>query len=197
VSAGGVVPFDREVREPHLDAEQEPEPGRGAPSHSPPAPGSVLEAVLSKRQEELGERTYDVDVPGYGGQLVLRLQPLPPGQLSKITARAQKLKPGEREMAANTDLLVAACVEVLGRRAPGAELEPLLPGETLRIDEQLGQTLQMTAKTARGLLLELFGKANDPVIAVGVAAGEFAEWCAQANEDVSENLLGESPAARE
>lgn len=171
--------------------------GEDDPVPDSPPPGSVLDAVLQKRQEQLGDRLLDLEVPGYGGQLLLRMQPLPPGALRRITAKADRLHAGERELAVNADMLVAGCREVMGRRTADADPEPLLPEETLRIDEALADTLQMKGRSARALLLELFEKANDPQIAVNVAAAEYAQWCSQANDEVSTNLLGESPATRE
>lgn len=185
----------RSFRElPPLD--DEPEAEETLPG-SPP-PGSLLETVLEHREAELADKHFDVDVPGYRGHLLIRLQPLAPGVLSQIGARAARAKDGSAEkLSTNSDVIIKATREVMGRRTVDAEPEPLVPGETLRIDAVLAETLHLQAGTARGLLLELFGFANDPTIAIANAANEFAEWCGQTNSDVADDVLGKSSATRE
>lgn len=174
----------------------EPEPDDDTKPPLAP-PGSVLEQVLARRQEQLQDRHLDLDVPGFNGQLVLRLEPLAPGVLAQIAGRAMKAKEGSPErLATNSDVLIKACREVLGRRTPDAEPEPLLPEQTLRIDQELAEALQMKATTARGLLVELFAAANDPTIAIANAASEYGDWCGEAINDTSDDLLGESRATR-
>jgi len=94
-------------------------------------------------------------------------------------------------------MLIAACRAVLGR---ARDTDPLrvLPGpdgEPVKLDATLAQYLGFPEARARGLVRAVFGGANSPDLAVAQTAGEYWEWATSVNEEVDEELVGESPAA--
>lgn len=157
---------------------------------------SLIGSLVARRKAHAAERHFDVPVPGYQGQLVLRLGPIPGQALNRISEQAQGSKSPERTFNANADTLIAACREVLGRKDADDPLTTLPDeeGEPVRLDKRLGSLLQLPGEPqrARAVVLALFGLANSPELAVAVAAAEYAEWAASANTDLDEELLGES-----
>jgi hypothetical protein len=156
--------------------------------------GSVLEAVRARRQQLAARQTLEIDLPGMLGLMALRLGPIPGPQLTRIVERQQSSKSPERNFNANADVLIAACVEVLGRAResdPWTSL-PGASGRPCRLDEDLCGHLGLEPVTARELIRELFKGAPSPEFAVGYAANEYVEWAAAASGEVDEELLGES-----
>jgi hypothetical protein len=168
----------------------EPEAQNGA------ARGALIDALVARRQRHAAERHLDLPVPGYEGQLVLRLGPIAGQALNRISEKAQGSKSPERTFNANADTLIAATREVLGSKEPGGRLVTLPDeeGEPVRLDLRLARLLQLPGEPqrARAVVLALFGMANSPELAVAVAATEYAEWAASANDELDEELLGES-----
>lgn len=164
------------------------------PDPEPEGP-NVLEALQARRESHVAERYYDLEVPGMGGLLVLRMKPLSAKQLQVIADRAEKSKSPELGFVVNADTLIAATECVLGRRRREDELT-VLPGpdgEPVRIGEDLAGMLKIEgAKTSREVVRGVFDRANAPDIAVGAAAAEYMEWASSANAEIDEELLGES-----
>lgn len=156
------------------------------------APSSILAALRSKREALAADRHLDVDVPGYGGLLVLRLGVVPSRQLAVVAEKAERSNSPDAAFNANADLLIQACVEVLGRERDDADLQPLDDADPqVRIDARLAGLLQLDGSTARATLRGLFALANSPDYAVAVAAARYGEWMGQASLEVDEDLAGE------
>jgi hypothetical protein len=155
---------------------------------------SVLDALRAQRRERVAARTLVLEVPGWLGHLGLRLGPIPGRQLDRIVERAESSKSPERTFNANADTLIAACVEVLGREETSQEFITLTDeeGEPLRLDARLAEKLGLEADRARGVVRELYRNANSVEMAVGAAATQYTEWATSANEELDEELLGES-----
>jgi hypothetical protein len=158
-------------------------------------PDSVLQALRARRQTHAADRHVDLDVPGYRGLLVLRLGPIPSQTMSRLRERAERSRSPERDYNLNADTLIAACRQVLGRARPTDELQLLVDpeGEPVRIDERLAELLGVEGvKDARGMLRVLYEGANSPELAVAAAGGQYVEWASGANNEIDEELLGES-----
>jgi hypothetical protein len=155
--------------------------------------GSVLDVIRSRRDSRAAEHEYDMPVPGYGGLLVLRCTPLRGETLTKLRLRLDRSKDPSRDFALAADVLSAVCENVLARRTPEAELEPLDPtGEPVRLTERLAELLQVEASSARQLVRAVFSLAPSPEMAVGDAVGDYLAWAQGADADLDEGLLGES-----
>lgn len=159
----------------------------------PSAPASpMLAAIRAKQAAHAAEHTYDVDVPGYDGLLVIRCGPLGGRRLSTIRARMESSKSPDRESNVNLDTLIEGCREVLGRQDVQDPLVPLDDELPVRIDKRLSRMLGLPeTASAREVLLNVFAGANDPDMAVGVAAGSYLDWCSSANGQIAEDVLGE------
>jgi hypothetical protein len=158
----------------------------------------VLAAIRAEREKAAARHVYDLDVPGYGDLLVIRMGPLGGTQATRLRERWTASKDPNKDFNLNADTIISACREVLGRPTPMEPLQPLAP-EPLVIDHELADTLQLPVEslngakpTARQVLRALFSAAHDPDLAIGVAGGEFMAWLASADEQVSEEALGES-----
>jgi hypothetical protein len=158
----------------------------------------VLAAIRAERDKAAERHVYDLDVPGYGGLLVIRMGPIGGNNATKLRDRWTASKDPNKDFNLNADTIIAACREVLGRPSPLEALQPLAP-DPLIIDSELADTLQLqidtidgAMPTARQVLRALFSAAHDPDLAIGVAGGEFMQWLASADEQVSEEALGES-----
>jgi hypothetical protein len=161
-------------------------------------PFSVLERLKARRSELAGERTFDLEVPGTGGLLVLRLGVMPRQRLAALTTRAAKTNGSEGDLNLNSDTLISACRSVLVREHRDDELRPVEPeaAQPVRIDERLGARLGLPQATrARDVLQAVFGMAPSPDLAIGAAAGQYMQWASAADADVDEEFVGESQAA--
>jgi hypothetical protein len=154
--------------------------------------GSVLDVIRERRSSRAAEHEYDMPVVGYGGLLVLRCGPLAGEDLTPLRLRLERSKDPSRDFALAADILVAACENVLARRAPGGELEPLDPtGEPVTINERLAELLRVEAHSSRELVRAVFDKAPSPELAVGDAVGDYLAWAQGADADLDDGLMGE------
>lgn len=159
-----------------------------------PAANPIVQALREQREKHLGDHFHDVEVPGYNGLFVIRCGPLGGRQLTIIQERVDRSKSPDKLFNVNADTLIAGCREVLGRVDLEDDLVTITDheGEPVRIDVRLAEVLQLQAETSRDVIRAVFGLANDPDVAVGVAAGTYMEWCSSANGAISEAVLGES-----
>jgi hypothetical protein len=172
-----------------------------SPEINPAAANSVLEAIRARREEMAGERYHDVAVPGYRGMLVMRMRPLDGRTITALRERHARSRSPDRNLNLMLDFLVNGCLDFLARRNEDDELtslaeydggEPVVFGP--RLAELIG--LQPGADTARACALALFSLAPAPEMAVEAAATDWLGWAMAMNEEVGEELLGESPTTR-
>jgi hypothetical protein len=156
---------------------------------------AVMDLLRAKRAEHTASRTYDIDVPGYGGLLLIRCGPPPPGALARLRVRYERSRSPERDFDMNVDLLIVACVDVLYRPDAKAEPRPISLGDPMGLDERLAEGLGLDAKSGRELVRQLFGKAPSPELAVNSVMGNYLEWAAAVVDETDADFLGESPAA--
>src|SRR5262245_27278257 len=116
------------------------------------APASILDTLRARRREAVGDRHYDVDVPGYAGLLVLRRGPITGSGFTRRRERMEASKSPERDFNLNADVLIAATSDVLGRTDPLDELTALDEDEALRLDDRLATLLGFEAKGARDVV---------------------------------------------
>src|SRR5215831_416345 len=147
---------DTQIMRPESDDDAVLSNGHGEPS-------SVFDVLIAKRAEHAAPDTYDLDVPGYRGLLVLRLGAIRSSMLTKLTERATKSKSPERDFNGNADTVLAACREVMWRAHVDDELQPMLvDGEPIGLDERFAQGLQLDATSGRELVRALFSTAPIP-----------------------------------
>ena len=178
---------ERELEELHAE--------NGDTPHGPPS--SLLDSLRARRAELAGEHTYDMEVPGYDGCLVLRLAPLRGQEIAQLARRAEASKAPDREFHANASIIIRSCRAVLARENREEELRTLHPDEvtTLTLNDELAELMGIHAPSAIELLKALWDKVPSPEISIGMMAGEFVEWSSQANQEDEEVFQGESPAA--
>jgi hypothetical protein len=148
-------------------------------------------AWLRTRHDALtADRSMDYEVPGYDGRLVLRFGPVPWSAIAKTQALATRGddRDGRALAAANMDVLVAACREVLFRDDAGdlASVDP--SGEPHGLTPELGALLGQEFATARQALRWFF---RDSDVAIAVAAGEVLTWTQRMDAETSEAFMGE------
>jgi len=156
------------------------------------ADANVLGALKRARARVAEQQTYDLAVPGWRDLLVLRLGPISGTQQQRIIDRATRRS--SAPSSADTDLLVAAFREVLGRATPTSELAVLVDadGDPVGLDERLANLLDLgPVHSAREVVHVLFAGANSPPAAIQAASGEWVEWARSADDEVNEGFLGE------
>jgi hypothetical protein len=158
-------------------------------------PSSLLD-VLRARRAAHADSTFDIDVPGMRGLLVLRLGPVSAPMMTKLRERMEKSRSPERDFNLNADTLIAACVELLGRKTPSDEPVSLDDTDAVRFDARLAELLQIESNgaplSARAIVRDVFRMAPAPELAVGVVAGRYMEWAAALDEEADEAFLGET-----
>jgi len=157
------------------------------------AGGSVLDTIRKRRDALAGEHHLDIQVPGYNGCLVIRCGPIDPAKLAKARDRMTRAGAISTDFGWAADLIIDSCQEVMGRRRPEDPLEPLVPGETLRINHDLAEhlNLQIPSGRARDLLTAIFSLAPSPQVAIERAQLELYQWSSGAEAEVEGDLLGE------
>jgi hypothetical protein len=145
--------------------------------------GSGLSWIRRRHEELSADRTLDKPIPGYGGRIVMRFGPVPWATITRVQALATRMdRDGANVLQANSDVLIAACREVL---VDGESPDP--SGEPVRVDVHLAELLGSETTTARETLRWLFPHE----IAISAMAGEVLEWTQSASADIAENLVGE------
>lgn len=159
-------------------------------------PASILDALRERRREQVADRYFDLDVPGYRGQLVLRCRPIRGQVFTRLRERMERSRSPERDFNLNADTLIAACSEVLARaRVEDPLLVLATDGEPIKLGKQLGQLLDVPSTSARDVVREVFHGAPSPELAVGAAAGRYMSWATALDAETDDDYLGESPAA--
>lgn len=174
-----------------LDEADEHE-GNGAVGASQAA--SLFGQIQHDLDQVAARHTYDLDVPGYFGRMVLRLAPVNSRKTKAIRDRWAGSKSPDRDFNLNADTLIAATQQVLVRREPDDPLQPLADddGDPIGLDDRLATILGLPAESkAREVLLALFGRAHSPDVAVEAAGGEYMLWLTGETEQVREDVLGE------
>lgn len=152
---------------------------------------SVLDRVRAIQAREHEARHLDLDVPGFGGDLVLRLGPM--GIDAMPTGEGVDTTSPRAMWNLAADSLIRGTRDVLLRCDEG--LVPINPDRPSRVDRDLMELLGITPpERARQCLVALCAQANDPEVAVTTLAGAYSEWLAGTADEVHEVVLGESAA---
>lgn len=148
-------------------------------------------ARLRDRRENIAkERTIDLPIPGYDGELIARYQRVEYPVIRRIIEKMQKQKAatGDRaDLYAMIDTIVAACKEILYKSEDG-KLTRLSPNGPVRFDRTLAEGLGFQAETARQIVLEVFN--NE--LAIGAHHSDLMEWLQGEAKATDEEFLGES-----
>jgi hypothetical protein len=161
------------------------------------ATGSLLDSLRARRDKQAAEQSIELLVPGYSGLLALRCGPLTGVVQSRLVERMQRSKSPDRDSALNADFLINACTDVVARETTEDEWQSVGDFDDagpVRVDERLVSLLKLDpgAKNARATLRSLFSFAPSPDTAISLAANEYGQWAAAANEEVDEDFAGES-----
>jgi hypothetical protein len=158
------------------------------------APPSALEALRARRKQLAEATTRTFPIPGYGGVLQTRYRLLGLEAIAGLPSMQDQSDGGlvaRHLLDAACDFLVAACDEVLLYR--DGKHERLLDAEApIRYDETLAEVLEVTADSAREVVLGVFA-GNEPAVIEHL--GRVTRWMQRADEDVDEAFLGESQGA--
>lgn len=160
--------------------------GNGAGSES------ILDTLRARREEAIGDRFVDLDVPGWASCLALRCGSVSSGNMRRLRQRLEKSRSPDRDFNYACDVLTAACREVRGRaRASDRMTTLVIDGEPLRLDLQLGEALGLQAQSARDVVRQLFDRAPTPDVAVGATIQRYIEWAGALDDEADEDYLGE------
>lgn len=136
---------------------------------------------LRQDYEAAGHRApLDLDVPWSHGRLVVRYRVPSRDEVAPIL---NAMINGEQLTGdVEDDLLISACVEILGR--DGDELVPLDPDSPVRFDDdRLGELLGFEASSARDCLRKAF-RADEYPLAITSHTGALVDYL-QATEDAA------------
>ena len=166
-----------------------------------PSRESVLDRVKAAHQRAATAKHLDVDVPGYGGDLVLRLGAVGWDTTNEViaknraagTANTRAGRPTRGDWNAAADMVIRGTRDVMLRVDDA--LEPISPDGATGINRDLMVLLGMEQRdTARECLLALFAPANDPDMAILDVSHAFQEWLAEGDAEATAAAMGESAA---
>jgi hypothetical protein len=158
-----------------------------------PTKQSVLDTIKAQRDKIAKAQSLDIEVPGYGGLLALRLGAVSGSEQNRLAEKASK--PNASSVIVNTDTLVAAFRNVLVREHTAQEFAVLFDednspiGLDLRLCDALGLPGNVTS--AREVMVVLFANANSPAAAIASAAARWIDWARGAGPEVDEDFMGE------
>jgi hypothetical protein len=157
---------------------------------------SILESLRARRDDFVGDRYVDLEVPGWAGCLALRCGSISSATMRRLRQRLEKSRSPDRDFNYACDVFVAACREVRGRANPQDRMTTLvLDGEPLRLDLHLASALGFQAAGARDVVRQLFERAPTPDVAVGATIQRYIEWAGALDEEIDDEYVGESSAA--
>jgi hypothetical protein len=168
-----------------------------APASNGEPPSSLI-ADLRVQHQRITRRTYTtIEFPPglWAGKLAVRYRYLDEKAIGRMLQLVNLADDPAVVLEANTDIMIAGCAEVLGRRDLDEEWGSIVPGEHLRFEPRLAELLQLEATDARGVVHALFGGRIKGAIAIGAHATKYINWLQGEAPGVAETLEGESPAA--
>jgi hypothetical protein len=154
---------------------------------------SPFERLRRKRRQIAEVKDLDMDIPGYGGELVCKYKLLNWDHIRRIGSKHQNSRDPQRLLLAQMDLLIEACVGFYYRK--GDELKPLHPDKPVRYDLSLAEILDIELDeqpSARKVCLGVF--VND--LALVDHHQDLLTWMRGAQEEVDEDIAGESLGPR-
>jgi len=156
---------------------------------------SVLDAIKARRKELAGSKTLTLQVPGYGGHLLIKYKAVSEKELRPITQKVEKSLNSNKESSyldLAADLLIKACDDVLVRETVDAEPEPInQQGATTFSTGTLNDYLGLEAKTAREEVFQLFSPDGSQPLAATQHAQAITSWLQGNLEEIDKQLLGE------
>lgn len=164
-------------------------PGEEEPTEASP---TTAFGALRKRREDIGsEKHHDLPIPGYQGELVARYKLLDFKVMRQIMKRMEKNRAAgdSRELLAQCDILIAACVEIftVDKKGELMPLDPNSPDNPIKYDKRLSDGLGFEASNGRQVVLGVFK--ND--IALTAHHGELVMWMQGMSDEADEDFLGE------
>lgn len=157
---------------------------------------SPFEHLRRRRQQIANIKYLDLDIPGYGGELVARYKLLNWDHVRRIAKKHENSREKRKLLYAQVDLLIEACDGFYRRVDGGEELAPLDPERTIRYDKALAEGMGFSeeeSESARKVCLALF--VND--LALVDHHGDLLNWMRGSQEDVDAELVGESEGPRQ
>lgn len=156
---------------------------------------SVLDAIKARRRELAGSKNLTLQVPGYGGHLLIKYKAVSEQELRPITQKVEKSLNSNKESSyldLAADLLIKACDDVLVRETLDADAEPIdKQAATTFSTGTLNDYLGLDAKTAREEVFQLFSPDGSQPLAATQHAQAITSWLQGNLEEIDKQLLGE------
>lgn len=156
------------------------------------APNSILASLREKRAKAATNKTVDIAIPGYRGDLVARYHLLDPLVEGKVIGERMKREfPDDEDKMtyyALVDTLIAACDGLYLRNTEGVleAIDPEGDGDACCYDSRLAAGLGIESDSARKTLLAVF---NGNKVAVTQHSMRLQQWMADPSKNLS---LGEA-----
>lgn len=151
---------------------------------------SIRDRIRAEREAIAAEKTLDLLVPGYKGQLAIRYRSVSDRELDAFIKQIQK--DGEAGIRANYDLLIECCETVLVRVQEDGDLEPLTDDQDgpIRFDIRLAEFLGFEAASARETVVGVFSPDGSQALAPFEHTVAVISWLQGKSEEVDPALLG-------
>lgn len=193
------MPVPDEVKEQLVHDGEEHSPWEQPEFPDAPAPPSksqstIMDALRAKRDEQTGDLTCDITVPGFSNMVKARYGVLPTKEMNVLGKRISRQfkDEGERQLNAIVDVLIQACEGLYYVEPEDGSLTPIDPDESGVVvtysDPRLPAFLDFEASTARETLFGVFRNVEPSIIAHGM---KLSRWYEDTSKDVDEGFLGE------
>jgi hypothetical protein len=147
------------------------EPSTTEPDDNEPSDPSLFDRLRQKKVESAENKTLDLDIPGYGGELFCRYKILDNPTVNAIAKNARKESKGDQAEGAYInacDIIIAACEEFFardnGEEIPLSKSPHVNTSLPVKYDHNLVEILQLEVipdekvGPARQALIQLFGE---------------------------------------
>lgn len=159
---------------------------------------SVRDRLRDRHRQLQNEHHKDIEVPGYGGDLIARYKVMSPDDIKRASKLVERLPEAERLNVAAIDQIIAACdslwtVDPSDPNADENGLVPLDPATPdLRFDTRLAAWFGFEADSARGTVRAIFtveGVVNMPAILDH--SSKIGRWMQDVSQEVDGAFVGE------
>lgn len=160
-------------------------------------PDSKIAELRRQRERIQAKRSTVLSLPHWEEKLGVKLRFADEAQFKKLLRAAGTGDDPIRALRANSNLLIAGCIEVLCRADESDDWEAIVEGESLRFDERLAEVLELgPVKSARDVLIALFGAQKAPW-AIARLSGRYSDWLMGEEAQEAASEVGESSSATE
>lgn len=150
-------------------------------------PNSLAADLFAMHEGMYLEHTIDLAVPRFKGNLLVRYRA--PGDKDIADVVKNKTDDIGEAFDANIKLLIRACQGIYINKDTGPQ-QLTFDDRPVKFDSDLAEVLQFDGKSAKEVLIYLFGKGEDASMSIHRQAQDLIEWSENRQGQINEDFKG-------